>query len=122
MGGLGLCGTPPSLLLATGRLPPSQPCPVLATASDPRQRGPCVTPSRFLTRRGREDVEEKPSPSVFTLLGMGVSIALCIAVGLVLGFWLDDVSHLSPLFTFVGLLLGIVLAVATAYAQIKKFL
>ncbi len=67
-------------------------------------------------------MEEKPSPSVFTLLGMGVSIALCIVVALLLGIWLDDVTHLSPLFTLVGLLVGIVFAVATAYAQIKKFL
>jgi F0F1-type ATP synthase assembly protein I len=67
-------------------------------------------------------VEEKPSPNVFTLLGMGVSIALCIALGLLLGVWLDSVTHLSPLFTFVGLLAGIALAVAMAYVQIKKFL
>jgi F0F1-type ATP synthase assembly protein I len=67
-------------------------------------------------------VEEKPSPSVFTLLGMGVSIALCIVVALLLGIWLDAVTHLSPLFTLVGLLVGIAFAVATAYVQIKKFL
>jgi F0F1-type ATP synthase assembly protein I len=67
-------------------------------------------------------VEEKPSPSVFTLVGMGVSIALCIAIGLVIGVWLDDVTHLSPLFSLMGLLVGIVFAVVTAYVQIKKFL
>jgi hypothetical protein len=67
-------------------------------------------------------VDDKPSPSVFTLLGMGVSIALCIALGLVLGVWLDSVTHRSPLFTFVGLAGGIALAVVTAYTQIKKFL
>jgi len=67
-------------------------------------------------------VEEKPSPSVFTLLGMGVSIALCVTVGLLVGIWLDGVSHLSPLFTLLGLLVGIVFAVVTAYVQIKKFL
>jgi Putative F0F1-ATPase subunit Ca2+/Mg2+ transporter len=75
-----------------------------------------------LTRAGREDVEEKRSPSVFTLLGMGVSIALCIVVGLVLGIWLDAATHLSPLFTLVGLLIGVAFAVVTAYVQIKKFL
>lgn len=67
-------------------------------------------------------MEDKPSPSVFTLVGMGVSIALCIAVGLALGVWLDDVTHLSPLFSLLGLLVGIVFAVTTAYVQIKKFL
>ena len=67
-------------------------------------------------------MEQKPSPSVFTLVGMGVSIALCIAVGLVVGVWLDSVTHRSPLFSLVGLLVGIVFAVVTAYVQIKKFL
>jgi F0F1-type ATP synthase assembly protein I len=53
---------------------------------------------------------------------MGVSIALCIAIGLVVGVWLDSVTHLSPLFSLVGLLVGVLFAVATAYVQIKKFL
>jgi hypothetical protein len=66
-------------------------------------------------------VEEKPSPGVFTLVGMGVSIALCIAAGLVLGVWLDAVTHLSPWFSLLGLLVGIVFAVTTAYVQIKRF-
>jgi F0F1-type ATP synthase assembly protein I len=74
------------------------------------------------TRAGAQVVEQKPSPSVFTLVGMGVSIALCIAVGLVVGVWLDSVTHRSPLFSLVGLLVGIVFAVVTAYVQIKKFL
>jgi F0F1-type ATP synthase assembly protein I len=67
-------------------------------------------------------VEEKSSPSVFTLVGMGVSIALCITVGLVLGIWLDSVTHHSPWFTLAGLFFGIVFAVTTAYVQIKRFL
>jgi hypothetical protein len=74
------------------------------------------------TRAGGQVVEQKPSPSVFTLVGMGVSIALCIAVGLILGVWLDSVTHLSPWFSLVGLLLGVVFAVVTAYVQIRKFL
>jgi F0F1-type ATP synthase assembly protein I len=53
---------------------------------------------------------------------MGVSIALCITVGLVVGIWLDAVTHHSPWFTLIGLLVGIVLAVTTAYVQIKRFL
>ena len=65
---------------------------------------------------------QKPSPSVFTLVGMGVSIALCIAVGLILGVWLDSVTHLAPWFSLVGLLLGVVFAIVTAYVQIRKFL
>jgi F0F1-type ATP synthase assembly protein I len=67
-------------------------------------------------------VDEKPSPSIFTLAGMGVSIALCVAGGVVLGLYLDGITHRSPLFTFLGLAFGVVLAVFTAYLEIKKFL
>ena len=67
-------------------------------------------------------MEEKPAPNVFTLLGMGVTVAACLVVWLLLGLWLDDVTHLSPLFTLLGLLLGIAFAVIAAYGEIKKFL
>ncbi|HVA03377.1 MAG TPA: AtpZ/AtpI family protein [Acidimicrobiales bacterium] len=53
---------------------------------------------------------------------MGVSIALCVAGGVVLGLYLDGITHRSPLFTFLGLAFGVVLAVFTAYLEIKKFL
>ena len=67
-------------------------------------------------------VDDKPSPSLFTLAGLGVSIALCVAGGVVLGLYLDGVTHRSPLFTLLGLVVGVVLAVVTAYVEIKKFL
>jgi ATP synthase protein I len=67
-------------------------------------------------------MDDKPSPSFFTLAGMGVSVALCVAGGVVLGLYIDGVTHRSPVFTLVGLVVGIVFAVLTAYAEIKKFL
>jgi F0F1-type ATP synthase assembly protein I len=67
-------------------------------------------------------VDDKPSPNLFTLATLGISIALCIAVGVVLGLYLDGVTHRSPLFTLCGLALGVVAAVATAYLEIKRFL
>jgi len=57
-----------------------------------------------------------------TLASLGVSIAICVAGGVGLGIYLDDTTHRSPLFTLLGLALGLVLAVAVAYVQIKKFL
>jgi F0F1-type ATP synthase assembly protein I len=45
-----------------------------------------------------------------------------VAGGVGLGIYLDDVTHRSPLFTLLGLALGVVIAVAVAYVQIKKFL
>ena len=67
-------------------------------------------------------MDEKPSPSLFTLAGLGISIALCVAGGVVLGLYLDGVTHRSPLFTLLGLVVGVVFAVVTAYVEIKKFL
>ncbi len=76
-----------------------------------------------MTRPGPDAVDEqKPSPSVFTLLGLGISLAVCVAAGLLLGLVVDAATKLSPLFTLVGLLLGVGLAVVTAYIQIRKFL
>jgi hypothetical protein len=51
-----------------------------------------------------------------------VSLAICVAGGVGLGIYLDGVTHRSPLFTLVGLALGVALAIAVAYVQIRKFL
>ena len=67
-------------------------------------------------------MDEKPSPGPFVLAGMGISIALCVAGGVVLGLYLDDLTRRSPLFVLLGLVVGIVFAVLTAYAEIKRFL
>jgi F0F1-type ATP synthase assembly protein I len=67
-------------------------------------------------------VDDKPSPNLFTLAGLGISIALCVAGGVVLGLYLDGVTHRSPLFALLGLVVGVAFAVVTAYLEIKKFL
>lgn len=66
--------------------------------------------------------EKPPPPSFLALTGLGVSIALCIAIGVGLGIYLDDVTKHSPLFTMIGLVVGVAMAVATAYVEIKKLL
>jgi hypothetical protein len=67
-------------------------------------------------------VSRKPSPSFTTLLGMGVTTALCIAAGIGGGYWLDRAFRTGVLLTFVGLALGLVAAVAAVYFEIKTFL
>ena len=67
-------------------------------------------------------VSRKPSPSFTTLIGMGVTTALCIAAGVGGGYWLDRTFHTGVLLTFVGLALGVVAAVAAVYFEIKTFL
>lgn len=45
--------------------------------------------------------------------GLGVQIALCILAGLALGDYLDRLWDLSPLFTFLGLCLGLITGFVT---------
>jgi ATP synthase protein I len=75
------------------------------------------------TEPGRSDSEPlKPLPSAGAFLGMGTSVAGCVAVGVFAGVWLDGRAHTSPLFLVVGLLLGLASAVATVVVQVRRFL
>jgi F0F1-type ATP synthase assembly protein I len=67
-------------------------------------------------------VSEKKEPTLFTFVGMGVTTALCIAVGLGGGYLLDDHFHSGPALTFAGLALGLVAAVAATWLKIRSFL
>jgi putative Ca2+/H+ antiporter (TMEM165/GDT1 family) len=67
-------------------------------------------------------VSKKPSPSFSSLIGMGVATALCIAVGVGGGYWLDRTLHTGVVLTFVGLALGVVAAVVVIYLNVKTFL
>ncbi|HXY43119.1 MAG TPA: AtpZ/AtpI family protein [Acidimicrobiales bacterium] len=67
-------------------------------------------------------MSNKPTPSLATLLGMGVTTALCVGVGVGGGYWLDVTFKTGSTFTFVGLVLGVAAAVAAVYFEIKAFL
>jgi hypothetical protein len=67
-------------------------------------------------------VDDKRSPDLFTLLGMGVTAALCLAAGLVVGIVLDDHYRSSPVFTLIGLAVGVVMAIVAVYEQVRRFL
>jgi F0F1-type ATP synthase assembly protein I len=43
-------------------------------------------------------------------------------VGIVLGVWVDGLTHTSPAFLVVGLVLGLAAAVATIVSQARRFL
>jgi len=67
-------------------------------------------------------VDDKRPPDLFTLLGMGVTAALCLAVGLIVGIVLDDRYRSSPVFTLIGLAVGVVMAIVAVYEQVRRFL
>ena len=56
------------------------------------------------------------------LLGIGWFVALCISGGGIGGFWLDRWLGLSPLFTLLGLVAGVVLAVTGMYRMLMAVL
>ena len=67
-------------------------------------------------------MEDKQPPSFLSLAGLGLSIALCVAGGVLLGLYVDDKAHTSPVFALIGLLVGVVFAVWLAYTEIKRMM
>jgi hypothetical protein len=57
-------------------------------------------------------------PPAFRLIGIGWYVALCIALGVGGGVWLDRRFDLSPVLTMVGLFLGLGLAFYGGYRML----
>ena len=53
---------------------------------------------------------------------MGMTVASCVAAGVLLGIWADSAWGTSPLMLFVGLLIGIGAGGASVVSQIRRFL
>jgi F0F1-type ATP synthase assembly protein I len=73
--------------------------------------GPTVGPSR--TPSG---------PNLVDLLTLGVAAGVCVGAGFGIGWLLDSRLDTLPVCTMIGLAAGVVLAVATVWAQMRKFL
>ena len=52
------------------------------------------------------------------LVGIGWYIAICIALGIGVGFWLDQVADTEPLLTLIGLGFGLLLAFFGVYRML----
>ena len=55
------------------------------------------------------------------LTGIGWYIALCIIFGLLMGLWVDDKTHTRPLFTLIGLAVGLATAFLGIYRMVLYF-
>jgi ATP synthase protein I len=66
--------------------------------------------------------DSKPLPGAAAFLGMGVSSAVCVGLGVVLGLWLDSKFHTAPALLLVGLALGLLTAAVSVIAQIRQYL
>ena len=67
-------------------------------------------------------MSDKPALNAYALLGLGVTIAVCVVGGFAGGHWLDGEFKTGAVFTFVGLAVGIVVAATVIYTQFKKYL
>jgi F0F1-type ATP synthase assembly protein I len=61
-------------------------------------------------------------PPAVRLLGIGWYFALCIALGIGGGVWLDDRFGISPLFTLLGLSLGLAAAFYGGFRMLMEAL
>jgi hypothetical protein len=59
---------------------------------------------------------------VIRLIGVGFYIGFCIAGGTFGGLWLDGRFATQPVFTLIGLILGLVLASWGVYQMLLPFL
>jgi F0F1-type ATP synthase assembly protein I len=64
----------------------------------------------------------KDLPGVAAFATMGMTAALVIAVGLVLGLWADHVWGTDPWGLLIGIALGTVAAVVSVVKQVRRFL
>ena len=60
--------------------------------------------------------------SALGTIGVGFYVSAAIILGLVGGIWLDNKLDSKPLWTIVGLVLGIVVAFYGVYTMIRPFL
>jgi F0F1-type ATP synthase assembly protein I len=70
----------------------------------------------------QENEPVKDLPGVLELLTMGTTIAIIIAVGVVLGIWADRAWGTAPWGLLIGIALGTVAAVVSVVKQVRRFL
>ena len=63
-----------------------------------------------------------PTPSPFLLIGMGLTITICLVVGMALGYMAGEAIGLGVPFLFVGLVAGIASAVMAVRAEVKRYM
>ena len=61
-------------------------------------------------------------PGLAAFATMGSTIAGCLAVGVVLGLYVDHTWHCAPLGLLIGIVLGTVAAVASVAKLVRRFL
>ncbi|HEY7042906.1 MAG TPA: hypothetical protein VH419_04475 [Nocardioidaceae bacterium] len=66
--------------------------------------------------------EEPPTLGAWDLVGLGGLNLACLVVGLGIGWFVDDASGQAPVFTLVGLAVGITVGIVVSWIRIRRFL
>jgi hypothetical protein len=68
------------------------------------------------------DGPRRRRPDVWRLIGLGTMNALCLVVGMGLGWLIDRRLTSTPLFTLAGLVVGIAVAIVVTWREMRGFL
>jgi F0F1-type ATP synthase assembly protein I len=60
-------------------------------------------------------------PGLWQLVGVGTTMAVLIAGGLLVGLFIDSRAHTVPVFTLVGLGIGMAATCWYGYAKFRRF-
>jgi hypothetical protein len=71
---------------------------------------------------GPQGPGQPPSPGLFDLLALGLTMALLVGGGLGIGLLVDDWLGSSPIATFCGLGLGVVFAGLALWDRSRRYL
>lgn len=64
----------------------------------------------------------REAPGWTTLLSIGSVSAVLLAAGVLLGWWLDETFHTSPILVVIGTALGVIGGVCYSVVQLMQFL
>ncbi len=87
--------------------------------------GPPADRSPPPPRPGPEEPRESDrllSPGAVAFLTLGLTVAVSLAVCAGIGYLIDALAHTEPLFTLIGLALGVMIAVATTVSTVRRYL
>jgi F0F1-type ATP synthase assembly protein I len=70
----------------------------------------------------KESPDGSSLPGVAAFAVMGTTIASCLAVGVLLGLWVDHELGSAPAGLLIGIVLGTVAAVVSVVKQVRRFL
>ncbi len=70
----------------------------------------------------RMPADRRRSPSGWELAGLGLYLAVAVAVPLLIGVLVDQAAHTSPLGLLAGLVVGIAAAGTGLWAELRRYL